>query len=1102
MKSTNHHKKRWRTILIPILAVIVMFSTTMPGLALAVDAGETEVKSATKVNGSAAIITEQKINSASSSIEVELTLEDEMWASDILSKKQVLLDGISADKEMSIWDDYKSNITIKKNSSGQDILDDVNRKTLTLVLPNNASNLSPFYEIAENQTITIDLSPILIEKWPGTVQSKEFTIYATPHISLGGNIEKGTTLADLKKGGKEIEVSLVNAAWDESKISEVTHFNAFLESFTINSVTWDVAKNLKNTDPNKVVSFSDDMRTLKLKLPPLPNIVEFGEVSFKLNKSGSVPLYIVDKLDLDGNVDMTNGEELIGHSIDTEPMEFKISNPGTPSLDITPLSTSKEFELKTNSNTLQLTLHNTKWDVGTEAKKRVLIDSLSTKDQPEELNKIKEAMVESVKNSSNWTVDNTTLNTSTLTITYPAVDGSYSLQKDQTITLKVPHQLLENDVKLADAKFTITAQPKVLISGSATSITSTDLAKGGKTINVTLVNATWENDIATNTGKREDLIDAFTWSGTMGDEVKAKATVKRTNDKTVVITLPSITGKVSTDIPFKPENLESPSKLVNYDPAIGGSLVLTVQDKAIEIEEVDIPIPTVSGSITANTNEFDIANGGKEITLTLKNEAWVKTLSSGDVIITKNGTSEKLVVSSFKRVSDTVAKVILQADSTFVLTEDATFDIEILSEAVTVSPNDIKVPSAFKVSAVTAELSGTAQKGLDAQEVQKGGKTIIITLKNAEFDSSETPTFADILESGHPWNQVGTSNDIQVSKNKLTIKLPAVPNYSSNGVFEVKVPYKLIKDAPSNGVKDAGKITVGAIAGVTVNATNFTEGGIKKGESSIRLTLNSANWDPSIATVKSKKSALLKGFSVTDQTKEWNLVTSSIADNGIFTVSGSILTISIPATPNYAIVRDQKINVSIPKSVLSDYKYDIPGSSITVKIPTMDDDTLTSFADELSNLTDLINENGLDAIRVKVPEKDIHVITTNTNVINGKMISTVEIQTTEKVDTIKATLSPGNGEIEMQKNGTNIFTFVFDEVYDDSTLEIMAFASDGSELETVYKKIVKGKKTYTEIPKSPLHGSYSLYTLLNDNSLLTNILKYYTLNDLKIGITN
>src|SRR5690606_1501951 len=147
-----------------------------------------------------------------------------------------------------------------------------------------------------------------------------------------------------------------------------------------------------------------------------------------------------------------------------------------------------------------------------------------------------------------WTpVFSDTDNTSTLTIAVPKVENEYSLSKDQTITLKVPYQLLENDVQPNDAKFTILAQPKVLISGTATpSISQTDFANGEKTIILTLVNASWATDIAASTEKREKLLEAFNWDE-MGitAEIKARADVKRSKDNIVVIKLPAIAKKIS-----------------------------------------------------------------------------------------------------------------------------------------------------------------------------------------------------------------------------------------------------------------------------------------------------------------------------------------------------------------------------------------------------------------------------------------------------------------------------------------------------------------------------------------------------------------------------
>ncbi|WP_301107715.1 hypothetical protein [Sporosarcina sp.] len=1097
MKSAGSQKQWWKTILYPLLAAIIIFSTTMPGLAMAIGGGETQVNITTKVGlgPDPKIITEQKIKDASTGIEVELKLTDEKWASDVLSKKQLILDGMSADIETSVWNKYKKDIYIKEKDGD---IEDSTRETLTLVLPNNPTTE---YKISGNQKITINLSPSLIENWPGTVQSAEFIIHATPRISLGGSITNGTTLEDLQKGGKMIEISLLNATWDEAKISQITYFNEFLKSFTDGSGQWDVADKLKNTDPNKVVSYSDDMRTLKLKLPAYSDISHVGKAFFQLNKSSLNPdttFYIIDKVNINGYVDMVGGEELTDHNIDGTDIKFGISNVGTPSLVVDPIDTTfREDQLKADQNTLKLTLNNAKWDIGTPQKKLVLIDSLSTKDQPEEWEKVKKALITTINESGNWGVSPVD-NKSTLTITYPAIESSYSLTKDQVITLKVPHQILESDVNLADAKFTVAAQPKMLISGTATSMTPIDFSKGGKTIILTLVKAEWKGNIATNTTARESLLDAFTWpNAEVGNAVKARGSVKRTNDKTVVITLPSISEKVLNKIQFTPSTSQ-----LEVVPSGAGALVVNPLD-AILIESVNTDIPTVSGTIKDNTNEFDIVTGGKVVTLTLKNDAWAKNLNPAAITITGNGKTINLSGATVERKSDTVINLKLPAQTSFGLAEDTAFKIDIPASLLTASINSIPVPSAFTVAAVKADFSGTASKGIDAQEVQKGGKTIVITLKNAEFKPDAKPTFNQIFGTGNVWSSIGVIPDATISKNKMTIKLPALPNYSPTATnqYDVKVPNSIIKDAPGIGEKKAGELSLGAIVSATISGT-LTEKNIQKGGSSIRLTLNSPKWDPAITTTKAKKSALLKGFSVTDQTKEWSLAVSSIVDKGTFSISGSTLTILIPATPNYAIVRDQKVNVTIPKSVLVDYKYDIPASMLTVKVPEMYDSTLTSFSNELSNLTNMINTHGLDAIRVKVPEKHIHSITMNTTEINKKKISTIEIETSNKVQSIQATLSPGNGELVKNADGSNVFTFVYDEVYENSTLEIVAKVYGETKPEKVYKKIAKGKKVETEIPKNPLDGSYSLYTILTDKSLLTNILKYYTLDDLKIGISN
>src|SRR5690606_4555976 len=132
--------------------------------------------------------------------------------------------------------------------------------------------------------------------------------------------------------------------------------------------------------------------------------------------------------------------------------------------------------------------------------------------------------------------------------------------------------------------------------------------------------------------------------------------------------------------------------------------------------------------------------------------------------------------------------------------EDAIVDLEIPAPLLTISSNPIQVPSAFKIAAVKAEISGTGIV-LDPIDVQKGGKTIVITLKNASF--VKNPSTSDMIDnitgSSTEWTKVQTalkndSKTVTVSGNKVTIKLPAVPSYNSvsGETVTINIPKSLL----------------------------------------------------------------------------------------------------------------------------------------------------------------------------------------------------------------------------------------------------------------------------------------------------------------------
>lgn len=762
------------------------------------------------------------------------------------------------------------------------------------------------------------------------------------------------------------------------------------------------------------------------------------------------------------------------------------ANVSTPDLSISGLD---EQQIRNGSPTakLELALTNAKWaDLDTNAQKRqVLIDSLVAKDQKDQWELIKQTLTpdQVVPDAGKEKV----------TINIPKT-ASLLLANDQTISIKLPYQLLENDVQLTERSFKITAQPKALLSGTAlTSMSQADLTKGGKTIIVTLVNAEWADDIATNTANREKLLGAFTW-GAIQAEIFAKADVNRTNNSTVTIKLPPVSGKFTNDnIPFAGQLsntlLKTNTALLDYT-------------KSIDITAVENQSATVSGSATNKINELDISKGEKEVIVTLKNDTWSRNPTG--TITLKAGT-QNLAYDNLTRTNDTTVVLKLKEQPGFTVEKDTAVDVTIPNSMLSVAKGDLKVSSAFKISK-TAVLSGTGLS-LDTAEVQKGGKTLIVTLNSAEFKDGLSAdkvkkmlTVKGTASNPLPWTEL---KDFTVAKNKLTIKLPAVPDYQadSTSTLELNVDSDLLKGYEAGQSIKAGEISIGASGSATLGQTSYTERAIQTGGNNLSITLTNAAWDPSIETNASKKAALLRGFAVTDQAKEWKLVTDAIVKDSTFKIEGSKLSITLPALPDYSIKRDQIVSIKIPKAVLSDYKYDMEIPS-PLKITILELRDSSSFVEKLeSGLAAFIEQNGLNNLRVVVPERSIKTVTTSVSELNGHTIALIEVNANnETAKTVTATLASDGGEVTKTANGPNRFSFVFDNVKNDSVLKLAVYDGSGNLIQQIFKKMSKGKKTYNELPKTPLNGRYALQALLTEQSLLNEILKYYTLDELKIGV--
>lgn len=491
------------------------------------------------------------------------------------------------------------------------------------------------------------------------------------------------------------------------------------------------------------------------------------------------------------------------------PVSFVITHTKTSTLTITPTSVT-EADIQTGKAVITLTLTDNEWSIDSDTKRQDLINALVPKDQKEQWDKVKNML-----SISDTTGD-------TLVITLPKV-SDYKLGTNQTVTLNVPQQLLKNNTRINEAEFTINAAPKVIITGTATpKVTQTDIINGGKTIVVTVVNGVWANDIASNSASGQKLLKGFMFDPAYKDAINAGANVVRTNDEVVTIILPPLAEyKVGADT------------LIKFDASAitaTGSSNTGILD-AFTITPITNQSAIVSGSIVGS-NEFDIAKGGKEMIVTLKNDSWTTDLTKLEKFqpefIDAEDKPVTLPIKKVERTSDTVLTITLEKDSGFMLTDDISVKLTIPADILATSGSPI-TPSAFKITAVQAELPSGKDIVLDQVDIQKGGKVISITLKNAAF-KEKLEIDKDLVESIFTVsNSITTAlednlSNITITKNRISIRLPAVSDYNSleADTFGMKIPKELIDHDTAKDLDVIGEITTGAVATVELDPQTAT----------------------------------------------------------------------------------------------------------------------------------------------------------------------------------------------------------------------------------------------------------------------------------------
>ena len=515
---------------------------------------------------------------------------------------------------------------------------------------------------------------------------------------------------------------------------------------------------------------------------------------------------------------------------------------------------------------------------------------------------------------------------------------------------------------------------EITLAGTAASIPTGEghIVAGGRTIVVKLAYGVWQDDALSNTTKRNALLDSFVASGTeqvqwgkvltiLKNEGTAAAVMNAAKD-TITITLSETTAYNITD-----------TQIISLTIKPEAGLIKGATKAATSINTIKIAadvIAQISGTAVPSLGEGDIVAGNKEIVITLTNGKFALDVASDvekrntifDGLITSGSdvTMWGKVITALKAAGETAITRNSSSKITIKLPAVSDYDIsmnEIISVTVpykTSGGGEILV-DAIKDAAVaakitvasnsTAVLSGTIiSTPVSETDILTGGKTLTITLSDGQWvtdiktnDIKRNALFSGLAASTDTtaWSKVvsalkaaGQTAIDRTDNYTVTITLPAVAGYNiaANQYVTMTIPATCMIGGIAN-LTLGDTISIGVVATATLSGTaiasTLDESAIRAGGKTIIVTLNGATWANDINET-AIKNALFDGFTADVEASELAKVVAILKGSSIIKTSANVITITMPAVPDYNITAlKQIISVKIPSTAAIGTIFDI-----------------------------------------------------------------------------------------------------------------------------------------------------------------------------------
>ena len=631
-----------------------------------------------------------------------LTLSNETWDATVGADNAIttaLINGIDSDRaESTGWDaEVKANMDFN----------DVTRTSATVVTI--ALGAETNYDIGQDETITVTIPASAVAGPSAIVAAPTFDIVAAiPTATVSGSVEPSATEAEIVAGSETIVITLTNSTW----VAAGAAFDAIrqdiidgLDSAQLEATGW-------NAEVRDKQGVGGVVRT-----------------------SGTVVTITLDTQAAYNN----SADETITVTVPASGVTTPSGIVATPTFDITSAAisaavtgtiapTATEAEVVAGGKTVIITLTNETWvaaGAAFDAQRQNIIDGLDSAQS--ELtgwnNEVrnKQGVAGVVRTSA-----------TVVTITLDA-QAAYDVAADETITVTVPASAVVGvGAIVATPTFDVlTANPLATVSGTvAPSVTEGDVAGGGKTIIITLTNATWDATIGADNALTTALIAGIDSAQSEADgwDLVVKANmdfndVTRTSGTVVTVTL----GAEST------YNITASETVTVTAPASthSGPSDLT----ATPTFSVNPASAAVSGTVVSSATEADVVAGGKTVIITLTNGSWVAAgaafdaqrqniidgLDSAQSETTGWNTEvrDKQGVAGVVRTSNTVVTITLDAQAAYDITAPETITATVPATAIasagalTATPTFDIIASVNLLGSWVAGLTHTAEAGDD-----------------------------------------------------------------------------------------------------------------------------------------------------------------------------------------------------------------------------------------------------------------------------------------------------------------------------------------------------------------------------------------------------